>query len=158
MLEKALASVGIRYKTFDDGSTIYMRKLMIGRFALHVFHRGDSDPDCHDHPWGFATFPLVSYDEEVLDPDTGTRVVGTVRAFRVHRRPATYAHRVTGRSDGRVGPIVTLVAMEKKSRNWGFHRQDERGRLCWMDWRTYLFDGGPTAMCEAPAEDRVSGG
>lgn len=37
------------------------------RLMLHIFWEGDPDPDCHDHPWDFYTFPLVSYDEEVLE-------------------------------------------------------------------------------------------
>lgn len=40
----------------------------LGRLRLHIFHRGDQDPDCHDHPWDFWTFPLTPYVEEVAEP------------------------------------------------------------------------------------------
>lgn len=44
-----------------------MTRAWFGRLRFHVFFRGDQDPDCHDHPWGFWTFPLRSYVEEVLE-------------------------------------------------------------------------------------------
>lgn len=47
--------------------TAYQTRLWIGRLRLHIFHRGDQDPDYHDHPWGFWTFPLTSYVEEVVE-------------------------------------------------------------------------------------------
>ena len=45
--------------------TPYMTRWWIGRLRLHIFHRGDQDPDCHDHPWDFWTFPFTAYVEEV---------------------------------------------------------------------------------------------
>jgi hypothetical protein len=44
----------------------YLTRFRIGRLCLHIFWRGDNDPDCHDHPWGFWTFPLHAYVEEVV--------------------------------------------------------------------------------------------
>ncbi len=91
----------------------YMTRLWIGRLRLHIFHRGDNDPDCHDHPWGFWTFPLTSYVEEVATPDgrgltyMEALFLGTDRyklhlqvvpAFRWSYRPATHTHRVIGRA------------------------------------------------------------
>ena len=96
----------------DDDDGPYMTWIWIGRLRLHVFHRGDADPDCHDHPWDFWTFPLTSYVEEVARPgiacavqNSGLIVVGdapvmtecVVRAFRLHFRPAEHTHRVLGR-------------------------------------------------------------
>ena len=49
-----------------DLDTAYMTRYWIGRLRLHIFHRGDQDPDHHDHPWPFWTFPLTSYVEEVV--------------------------------------------------------------------------------------------
>lgn len=103
----------------DDGKeTVYMTRAWFGRLRFHVFFRGDQDPDCHDHPWGFWTFPLRSYVEEVLtegfekrwwtDPQTMEarfserpvfhRRTRVVKAFRFHYRPATFRHRVIGRA------------------------------------------------------------
>lgn len=61
----------------EDGAheTPYMTRAWLGRLRLHIFHRGDQDPDCHDHPWGFWTFPLRSYMEEVLEERVETRFV-----------------------------------------------------------------------------------
>lgn len=97
----------------DGKRTIYMTRFWLGRLRFHLFHRGDADPDCHDHPWAFWTFPLRSYVEEVLVerverrwpdfPDEGAveriyfeRELRIVRAFRLHYRPATHRHRVLG--------------------------------------------------------------
>lgn len=57
----------------DGKETIYMTRAWLGRLRFHIFHRGDQDPDCHDHPWGFWTFPLRSYVEEVLEERIETR-------------------------------------------------------------------------------------
>ena len=41
-----------RHTIYDDaGGTPYMTRYWIGRLRLHIFYRGDADPDCHDHPW-----------------------------------------------------------------------------------------------------------
>lgn len=111
----------------DDGKeAVYMTRAWFGRLRFHIFFRGDQDPDCHDHPWGFWTFPLRSYLEEVLeerivktwgtDPVTMEgyvkessyfeRRTEIVWAFRWHYRPATYRHRVLGRA---VRPKGTTV-------------------------------------------------
>lgn len=100
-----------------DGSP-YMTRAWIGRLRFHIFHRGDLDPDHHDHPWDFTTFPLTSYVEEVAvpigkfvhkDSASGKLTVGPrewrtkrvlVHAFRPHFRPATHMHRVLGRYAG----------------------------------------------------------
>jgi len=100
---------------FDDAGnsrTPYMTRVWIGRLRLHVFHRGDNDPDHHDHPWDFWTFPLTSYVEEVAVPDIkGLSYMEAlfcgperyklhrqiVRAFRLSYRPAIHCHRVLGR-------------------------------------------------------------
>jgi len=63
-------------------------------YRLHVFHRGDIDQDCHDHPWSFWTFPLTPYVEEVWH--NGHRHRANVAAGEWHFRPATYTHRVIG--------------------------------------------------------------
>lgn len=89
-----------------DGSR-YMTRTWIGRLRLHVFHRGDLDPDCHDHPWNFWTFPFAAYVEEV---DTSLvdakglpqRHRQIVPAWRWTSRPATHCYRVLGRYNGRV--------------------------------------------------------
>lgn len=83
----------------------YMTRYWIGRLRLHIFHRGDQDPDCHDHPWDFWTFPFTNYVEEIALPN---RFEGgydlhrqIVRAWRWSFRPATHTHRVLGRWTGR---------------------------------------------------------
>lgn len=97
-----------------DGEA-YMTRFWFWRFRIHVFHRGDKDQDCHDHPWDFWTFPFTSYVEEVLEPIRETvalrpdgseitqhdskrwyRRYQVVKAWRLHKRPAEHCHRVLG--------------------------------------------------------------
>jgi hypothetical protein len=120
----------------EGARTPYMTRVILGRFRVHVFHRGDVDPDCHDHPADFWTFPLVSYVEEYVRADGGL-AFRVVKAFRFHRRSAEFAHRVIGRWTGEwfnadAGQIATLAWWGKKRRDWGFHTA--RG---WVPWRIY---------------------
>lgn len=106
------------YEKGADGNP-YMTRIWVGRLRLHIFHRGDLDPDCHDHPWDFWTFPLTPYVEEVVriptglwwspgeDPDMPEgwdieyrRYRHVVPAWRWTFRPATHTHRVLGAWDG----------------------------------------------------------
>lgn len=165
-----MLGLGIETIYGEDGvhPTPYMTRVKVGRLRLHIFHRGDADPDLHDHPWPFWTLPLTSYIEEVLEhPDVSRyplRVKRIVKAFRFHHRPATYAHRVLGRLGYRLGPddrrhpyvkpgrIYTLVLHGRKPkdgwRKWGFHRFEPEGRVCWIPWRKYVYEGGKHAPCE----------
>lgn len=108
----------------------YMTRVWIGRLRLHIFHRGDRDQDCHDHPWDFITFPLTSYVEEVLkehkveaNPNgksapTFFRTVQITKRFRFHYRPAEHAHRVLGAWSGHrfyAGGIVRADGTTAKS-------------------------------------------
>lgn len=142
--------------------TPYLTRVILGRLRVHIFHRGDADPDCHDHPADFWTFPLISYVEQFRDADglLGRRVVD---AFRLHHRRAEFAHRVIGRWNGARfpdeprfgryrrhprpvadnGQIATLVWWGKKRRDWGFHTAGG-----WVDWRTYT--NAPQALKDAP--------
>lgn len=105
------------YGREGEHDTPYMTRTWFGRLRLHIFHRGDADPDCHDHPWDFWTFPLTSYVEEVVTkrpirrPDEFDAVMAggdlgyettrqLVRALRLTYRPATHCHRVLGRYSG----------------------------------------------------------
>lgn len=127
--------------------TRYLTRLLLtpetrwGHLRLHVFHRGDADPDLNDHPNDFWTFPLTSYVEEVRassgQMDGGSKRRQTVQAWRWHYRPAEYAHRVVSR-DGTVAEnlrkIVTLVWWKPKRRAWGFWVEDR-----WIPWREYVY-------------------
>jgi hypothetical protein len=158
------------YGVDGDHNTPYMTRIAIKRLRFHIFHRGDQDPDCHDHPWGFFTFPFVSYVEEVLNHVNGKTFLRTVKAFRLHYRPATYAHRVLyslhmkrggkcwGYNEGyryaNSKKIYTMVWAEGISRQWGFWKRRE-GKSCWQYWKDYIFHGGKSAPC---ATDYVRSG
>lgn len=148
--------------TPDRPEKPYMTRLWLGRLRLHIFHRGDADPDCHDHPWDFWTFPLNSYVEEVAisirqavpegqpqpKPKFGT-FKQVVESGRWTYRPAIHCHRVLGpvRRHWLLGErIVTIVWRGQASRAWGFLKLRD-GRWCWQFWREYVYEGGKNAPC-----------
>lgn len=114
-------------------ATPYLTRIVWGRLRLHWFHRGDADPDPHDHQWDFRTFPLTSYIEEVWSADGEPPLHIVVRAGAWSRRPASWRHRVIGRANGQTGPIVTICLTGPKKRAWGFWRGGE-----FIPWRTYF--------------------
>lgn len=161
------------YGKEDEHATPYMTRIWLGRLRLHIFWRGDQDPDCHDHPWDFWTFPFTPYVEEVALPN---RFEGgydlhrqVVRAWRWSFRPATHTHRVLGRYAGDVvnlmpphwwpegqlyheptinsKPVITLVWRSEDKRKWGFLKARD-GKWCWVHWKSYVFGGGKSAPCE----------
>src|SRR4051812_39357096 len=87
------------YGVDGEHDTPFLTRVRLGRLRMHVFHRGDADPDCHDHPWDFWTFPLTSYVEEVVDLATLRMRRQVVPAARWSYRPAEHTHRVLGRYD-----------------------------------------------------------
>lgn len=148
------------YGAEGDHDTPYMRRIWIGRLRLHIFFRGDADPDPHDHPWDFWTFPLHSYVEDVTTCDPQGRYSTrreVVARWRLHYRPATHTHRVLGRykpSERRVprrdvgpGRIVTIVWRGGSERKWGFLKYRD-GKWCWQHWKEYVYQGGKHAPCE----------
>jgi len=163
------------YGVDGEYRTPYMTRLSIGRLRLHIFHRGDADPDCHDHPWDFWTFPLTAYVEEQTKVFSGGIYAvrrNVVPAFRWSFRPAEHTHRVLGRFGGyepgpwfggpmgraearlqnrtlivRPGRIITIVWLGHSRRKWGFLRNRD-GNWCWTPWKEYVFGGGKHAPCE----------
>ncbi|USN16745.1 hypothetical protein STRZYGA_00240 [Brevundimonas phage vB_BpoS-Strzyga] len=128
-------------KTIGD----YLTKVTLwGPIRLHIFWRGDADPECHDHPCDFWTFPLVPYIEQYIAKD-GLTAYRVVRAFRLHRRKAEFAHRVVASFEGfgvedgcmwpirGTRPIVTLLWWGRIRREWGFHT--DKG---WVHWRDFV--------------------
>lgn len=111
---------------FRSAGDPYMTRIWFWRLRLHIFHRPDLDPDPHDHPWDFWTFPIWpphGYVEEVTTEDvqgdgdcycglggswghaSGCPEAGqhhyekrlqVVPPFRLSFRPATHCHRVLG--------------------------------------------------------------
>jgi hypothetical protein len=169
--DKSVSSAGRFYgaHTIIHDNVKYMTRLWVWRLRFHIFHRGDHNHDCHDHPWGFWTFPLRSYVEDVLQVQRDTIPVSkdappahyftsrqVVKAFRFHYRPATHAHRVLGRWTGKTthynsptyttGAIPTFVWRDKPTRAWGFTKNRD-GKWCWVPWKEYVLEGGRDVPC-----------
>jgi hypothetical protein len=100
----------------------------IGRrfsICLHDFHRGDEDPDCHDHPFHFLSIILRgSYREHLY----GGRSVDR-RRFSWALRRATHRHRVELLHQ----PVLTLCIKLDAKREWGFWKDGN-----FIPWRDYI--------------------
>ena len=161
-----------------EHETPYMTRYWFGRLRLHIFYRGDQDPDCHDHPWDFWTFPFVPYVEEVVHPDLAfmgreqtvvcrsgpMRANNVVPAWRPTFRPATHTHRVLGPAEFGQGGVVAghhkgrpyaigtrpIVTLVWRSRpkRKWGFLKSRDGKWCWIAWKEYVFRGGKSAPCE----------
>lgn len=153
------------YGTDGLHKTCYLTKISLtpqtpwGQLYLHIFHRGDADPDPHDHPWEFWTFPLRGYRERFMDRKTGRMKTRLVTSYKWHHRDAYYVHRVLGPLvDLDILPIeaiFTLVWCGSQKRRWGFwiKRSDSRTKLMgqfrlsnpsagdriFLPWRSYIY-------------------
>jgi hypothetical protein len=127
--EKIYGVDGVNY-------TVYMTRWVLGRLRFHVIHRDDQDPDPHDHPWDFWTFPLTTYYEEWYQMDPPVMTINEVKRFKLHFRPAEYLHRVIGRPNGK--KIVSIVWTSKKKQDWAFVNFKTNARIPWKEyvWRT----------------------
>lgn len=114
-----------------------------GQLRLHIFWRGDADPDPHDHPSDFWTFPFMDYAEMVLLD--GKLVFNGVKSWRWTKREATYIHRVIGPiyynpANGPHRTLVTLCWFGPKRRSWGFWVKKAKC-YAFKPWRQYIFEG-----------------
>jgi hypothetical protein len=106
------------YRTFHhrtDGDYLTRYTLFKTRWFnvyLHQFHRGDADPELHDHPWHFASLILAGGYFEQMHYGTFWRRPGQLLL-----RPARTAHRVILRAGH---PAWSLVVTSRKVREWGF--------------------------------------
>jgi hypothetical protein len=133
---------------YGHDNSPYLTRAELGQATtVNVFHRGDSDPDPHCHPWDFWTYPLVSYYEEYLEPDRAAvqyvPCVRLVQAFRWHHRAAEHQHRVLGKAVNGApgaGRVVTLMRRGPVRREWGFWVPDTNARYGrrMVPWRQYL--------------------
>jgi hypothetical protein len=134
-LERLLGWLGVeRHEIGRLGLDRYLTRWVLwgkrygpgAKVFLHLFHRGDAEPYCHDHPWAFWSLILWGGYWEVT-PDGARRWYGPLRLL---RRPAAWAHRVE-LPEGR--RCWTLVWCGEKARSWGF--------LCpgrgWLAWREH---------------------
>lgn len=126
--------------------TPYRWELRLWRLAIYKYYRGDNDPDAHDHPGPFWTYPLQSYIESLYDPMVDKWTKNIVYAWELHHRPATYCHRVVGRWSGiktstgkhipitdDIKPFWTIVWWGKRTREWGFYVKG-----IWIPWHEYI--------------------
>lgn len=159
---KLLEKIGLVKNIYGDKvGTLYMRRFFLTprrfplQLMLHVFYRGDEDPDPHDHPWAFWTYPLsrLGYYEHVMEPD-GTVLANYTPGRTWTKREKNYTHRVIGpihKWDGDGLPHLkskpwsmwTLVVRETKvSQDWGFWVKEDN--LKKLGWCGAFIDRNPT--------------
>lgn len=113
---------------------------------LHKLVRSDYEKALHDHPWGFVSFILTGYAEEVCTEDAA----GLHWTTEFHHpgdllfRRAGHRHRVI--IPDKSIPGWTLVLTGPRSRKWGFWPKDRRGAYRWCHWKQFNQDLG---ICEA---------
>lgn len=93
--------------------------------CLHEFHRGDEDPDCHDHPFHYASLVLVGGYREYNEQDKYI----LRKPFSFAYRAATHRHRVEPLSKR----CWTLCIKFKANREWGFWSSGN-----FIPWKTYI--------------------
>lgn len=157
------AKVETFYGDFEGEWSPYLSRVEItGSLSIHVIHRGDGDPDPHDHKRAFFTFPFVSYVEHVYEHSfEGSDTCRVVRAWRPHFRGRTFTHRILGRWSGErdritgaalpthvPGAIATLVLwVGRKRSEWGFWVYEPnrlRFRRLFVPWKAYIERRGRT--------------
>ena len=114
--------------------TVYtLAKLQGGKsevsVCIHNFHRGDEDPDPHDHPFSFWSCVLVGGYREFSED--GRSIMR--KPLSITYRPATHRHRVE--------PLATrcwtICIKTKVDRIWGFWRNGN-----FIPWKDYIREKG----------------
>jgi hypothetical protein len=112
----------LREHVFEDGETTYITRYVIkelpagGKAYLHRFHRGDSDPELHNHPWSGKSLILYGgYVEERLRQN-GSTVFQKFLPGNENRLEADTFHRVELLAEC----CWTLFVVSPKFQSWGF--------------------------------------
>jgi hypothetical protein len=109
---------------------------------LHLFHGGDAEDYCHDHPWPFWSLILWGGYWEITPGPDGKETRTWYGPLSLLKRPAQWQHRVQ-LPEGR--KCWTIIWCGPKERSWGF--------ICpgkgWIPWRQHQAsqDAGGTG-CE----------
>lgn len=127
-------------KTFyGNGSGPFLTRYILcklpggGQVNLHFFHRGDEDPQLHNHPWPGRSLVLAGgYIEERRLPDGRIRK-RTFQPGDSNEFEATTFHRVDllRPEEG----CWTLFTLGKKQQDWGFW---DRRTGIYTPWRTFI--------------------
>jgi hypothetical protein len=130
------AHLPVRVIEGRDGSPFLSKYLIAGgaregwRLHLHRFHRGDEDPEMHNHPWWCASLILAGgYIEERLRAD------GAVVAF--DRGPGSVnviGAEVFHRVDLSGGECWTVFLNAPASQRWGFINRHARHFVPWREF------------------------
>ena len=121
--------------------TVYtLAKLQRGKsevsVCVHNFHRGDEDPDPHDHPFCFWSCVLIGGYREFRED--GRSIIR--KPFSIAYRPATHRHRV----EPLTNRCWTICIKTKVDRIWGFWRNGN-----FIPWKDYIREKGLEPMDDA---------
>ena len=106
---------------------------------LHYFHRGDDEPELHNHPWGWSLALVLAggYVEERrrgAPASGGSVVVRLLTPGMVNVLTGDTFHRVE-LTDPRRGSWSLFVAGPRTGRGWGFWNR-RTGR--YLPWREFI--------------------
>lgn len=135
----------MKFFTISKDDSLYLKRLRVIQtpwmsLYVHWIYRPDMDRFGHDHPWTFRSFVLRGwYDEIVYEKNDGQRTSGGPwkiqhwKRFSWHRMGLDQAHKITAipQDWGRC-PLITLVFVGKRRRNWGFW-----GPSSFIPWQEY---------------------
>jgi hypothetical protein len=112
-------------------STILKIKLPANEISIcfHNFHRGDEDPDTHDHPFSFVSLVLAGGYREF--GEDGRSIVR--KPFSLAYRTATHRHRV----EPLTNRCWTICLKRKVDRVWGFWQDGN-----FIPWKDYIRSKG----------------
>lgn len=128
---KTFYGVNGRYLTVYTLADFTIRKRI--SICLHNFHRGDEDPDCHDHPFEFWSFVLWGGYREFAED--GTFIVRSPLSLAY--RSSTHRHRVQLMARR----CWTFIVKRDALREWGFWQNGQ-----FVPWRDYIKSKGLTPI------------
>ncbi len=133
-----------------DLSRYTVAKLGLVRVYLHEIHRGDEDPELHDHPWRFALAWILAggYTEERRHLE-GWECSVRSRTFRpgqINRIEADTFHRV----DAVLPGTWTLFVVGPRVQDWSFWNR-RTGQV--TPWRDFLAAKGVLVTADAPGSE-----
>ncbi|TIP24864.1 MAG: hypothetical protein E5X67_27210 [Mesorhizobium sp.] len=158
------------YGVDGEHATPFLTRIRTGRLRIHIFHRGDADPEAPDacvRPVGM-TSAMPARPGGTHSSNPGRQPLRRSLSAERSRNP-TGDRAGLGRYDSlatmevvigafvfgarrvppqcQPGKIITIVWQGKSNRKWGFLRNRD-GNWCWTPWREYVFGGGKHAPCE----------
>lgn len=120
--------------------------LRLFSIRLHNFRGSDDSRAMHDHSWGFITFILKGYYDDVT-PDGRERM----NRGKISYRPPHHIHTVEVGPDG----VWTIILTGPRVRDWGFWSYTKGGKFRWFNHRKYFAQFGHHPCSDSQRNDKI---